>query len=329
MNKNIKSFVTFRLPNENNFFTLATAQSLINRKEIDFTKNGFYISSFDKEKNYILEPEITLENEFISCYFNLNNSPTEITKEEYLPQVKKITEAIKRTEYEKVVLSRVKLIKKTENFDYKKVFLSLCKKYPTAFISMFYSVETGFWIGASPELLLKKGNKTYHTVSLAGTKTSNKNWTEKEIHEQQCVTDYIEKCLKNTAKNIQITKPFDAKAGNLIHLKSELNFELNSDNEVGKIINKLHPTPAVCGIPKEKAKNFIQEIEKHNRDFYTGFIGLKSENSLNLFVNLRCMQVCKNNLALYIGGGIMENSIPEDEWEETENKSKTILNSFN
>ena len=88
----------------------------------------------------------------------------------------------------------------------------------------------------------------------------------------------------------------------------------------------VHPTPAVCGLPKNEAKVFILENEGYDREFYTGFFGeLNLKGSSNLFVNLRCMQVLKNQLALYIGGGITIDSIPEKEWEETIAKSEVML----
>ncbi len=97
------------------------------------------------------------------------------------------------------------------------------------------------------------------------------------------------------------------------------------------MIKKLHPTPAVCGLPKEAAKQFILENESYHRKFYTGFLGelnidfktFKKEYS-DLFVNLRCMDIENNAATLYVGCGITKDSIPEMEFMETVNKSMTI-----
>ena len=327
MKNNIKSFVTYRLPNELDFFSLATDRNPTTISELNFEKNGFYISNFEKNVNLVIEPENYLKNEFLTCEMTLNNSPKEETKENYLNEIKKITQEIKNENYTKIVHSRVKLVTKPTGFDYKEKFKLLCEKYPTAFVYAFYSEKTGLWIGATPELLVKEVETTkYNTVSLAGTKTTPRNWTIKEIHEQQCVTDFIQKTLSSVATNIEISKPKDSKAGNLTHLKSDFSFELNTENKLEQLIETLHPTPAVCGIPQENAKEYILKNESHNRDFYTGFLGIKSlNNQTNLYVNLRCMQVCKDNVALYIGGGIMGDSIPEEEWQETESKAKVML----
>ncbi len=88
----------------------------------------------------------------------------------------------------------------------------------------------------------------------------------------------------------------------------------------------MHPTPAVCGIPLDSAKQFIKQTEGYDRKYYTGFLGPCNVNGkTNLFVNLRCAELFANNINLYIGGGITKDSIPEKEWEETELKSKTLL----
>ena len=98
----------------------------------------------------------------------------------------------------------------------------------------------------------------------------------------------------------------------------------------------MHPTPAVCGLPKDQAKAFIVENEKYDRGFYTGYLGELNSSfgtdsgSSDLFVNLRCMQIDldknKNNtpVYLYMGCGITKDSIPEKEWSESSNKSTTM-----
>jgi isochorismate synthase len=92
-----------------------------------------------------------------------------------------------------------------------------------------------------------------------------------------------------------------------------------------QVIQLLHPTPAVCGFPKEQSKDFILENENYDRTFYTGFLGeLNIENQTDLFVNLRCMEIEDAKAHLFMGCGITKDSIPEKEWEESINKSATM-----
>jgi isochorismate synthase len=99
-----------------------------------------------------------------------------------------------------------------------------------------------------------------------------------------------------------------------------------SFEQAENLTKAFHPTPAVCGVPLQKAKEVIAELEPHKRSYYTGYLGIVSPNKeLNLFVNLRCLQVLPNRLALYLGGGITANSNAEKEWAETNFKAETLL----
>jgi isochorismate synthase len=115
-------------------------------------------------------------------------------------------------------------------------------------------------------------------------------------------------------------------AGSLVHLKTIISGEVHSIENTKNIIQNLHPTPAVCGFPKEKALQFISENENYERKFYAGYLGLwnEEEASANLFVNLRCLEVEENKINIYVGCGITGESNPEKEFFETEHKSQII-----
>jgi isochorismate synthase len=204
------------------------------------------------------------------------------------------------------------------------------------------------WLGASPETLITIENKRFKTMSLAGTQKVDytlNNWTIKEKNEQQIVTDFLVEKLKPITKSLQVSEAETVQAGNLIHLKSTISGVLLEDS-LKLVIDTLHPTPAVCGYPREAAKEFILKEEHYNREFYTGFMGElnfkkvvkrnkkrqnvenNAYNSIdtisNLFVNLRCMQIKDFKALIYVGGGITQDSIPQNEWEETVSKSLTM-----
>ena len=118
--------------------------------------------------------------------------------------------------------------------------------------------------------------------------------------------------------------PETVTAGNIAHLKTTFNIQTNKTPV--ELANLLHPTPAVCGLPEKTAKDFILKNEGHSREFYTGFLGIINDRSCSLFVNLRCMQLFKNENWLYVGGGITSLSNADKEWRETELKAQTLLN---
>ena len=305
----------------------------------DFTEKGFVFASFDGAKTYLIP-----ESESELLHFSLDKkeiafSGKELTKagnvakSDFTTLVANGIQAIKNEQFQKVVLSRTEKVE-LEDFDMVDAFKKLVLLYPSAFVYCFYHPKIGNWIGATPEQLLKVTENNFETISLAGTQkdtgSSEILWGEKEKEEQQFVTDYLVSRLKNVAKAVQFTKPYSIKAGSIWHIKTDVSGVLNSDSTLKKVIQLLHPTPAVCGLPKEIAKDFILENEPYDRSFYTGFLGelncspTKESISSDLFVNLRCMQIKDSQAHLYIGCGITKDSDPEKEWEESVNKSMTM-----
>ncbi len=257
--------------------------------------------------------------------FSQSNNASK-TKEEYCKIIENAIAVIHSTELQKVVFSRMKSVSNSTAQNPVKIFCELCNKYPTAFVSLVYIPGQVSWVTATPELLLSINQHEIKTVSLAGTKSKDsiESWGEKEKMEQQIVTDYINGILQKYCKNIAVSGPQEITAGNVKHLKTSFSATLNSD--VWSLVSALHPTPAVCGIPLNRARQFIEETEGYDRKYYAGFLGPCNINGkTNLFVNLRCGEIFTNALNLYMGGGITKDSVPESEWNETELKAKTIL----
>jgi isochorismate synthase len=176
--------------------------------------------------------------------------------------------------------------------------------------------------------LVKSDNKTIETVALAGSMAFSDElvWGEKEKQEQQFVSDYIlEKLKKSGLKNIESSSPYTIKAGKLAHIKTDIKAEIGN-LKFSDIAQVLHPTPAIGGLPKHKALTLINNTENHKRAYYCGYLGFENLNNENHFwVNLRCMQLINDKFAIYVGGGLTKDSIPEKEWEETTLKSSTML----
>ncbi len=260
------------------------------------------------------------------------------SKKHHINLVKKGIEAIRDKQFQKVVLSRQEIVSLTNNNPIS-IFKRLLNTYTFAFVYIWYHPKVGLWLGATPETLLKTQGNRFSTMALAGTQIYkgklDVEWNDKEKQEQQFVTDYIVSNLQSSVIKISKSKTETIKAGNLLHLqtiiKGTLNFKLSLSGEAllksenfKQVIRTLHPTPAVCGLPKNKSKEFILNNENYNREFYTGFLGEINADNSELYVNLRCMQLKDNKAILYVGGGITKDSIPENEWEETLNKAQII-----
>ncbi len=272
--------------------------------------------------------EEVLNNESL-CKTQESVSGYAMTKEEYIDRADYLVEVLKGDDLRKVVLSRVIDYALPSSFQVGSFLFGLLNKYPNAFVYLACLPGYGVWIGATPEVLLKLDDDHAETVALAGTKPlENIKWTEKEIKEQQIVTDYIEELLFSNDINEYGKTPLSTvTAGNVVHLKTGFNISLEQLNgKIGKVIKALHPTPAVCGLPRDHAYQLIKKVEKHDRQFYSGFIGpWNLDKKSQLYVNLRCAEIGDSKMSLYVGGGLTADSNSEAEWEETIHKSKTLL----
>jgi isochorismate synthase len=231
---------------------------------------------------------------------------------------------------------------KERNESVGEVYLQLFQQTPNAFVYLVNLpshkqgfASAGLWMGATPEVLLKSEGKTLETVSLAGTQSrrtdEDYSWHTKEIEEQAFVSRYILDVFYHFNIHPYTTRgPETMVSGKVAHLSTSFQFAAKKlASNLGDFIAELHPTPAVCGYPKNKAAKFIPRIEKHNRRYYTGYLGpWRMNGDVGLFVNLRCMEIIPEQYILYSGGGITSRSVPEDEWEETNKKATTLLSAI-
>lgn len=308
----------------------------------DFEEQGFVFAPFD-ESQIVLFPahqseikmalfEVTLDLEGIQSSLKVDRSEVEIV---YESLINKAIQEIQSGHFSKVVLSRKETVKLLQ-FNAVTIFQRLFNFNPTAFSYCFYHPKVGLWMGAFSEQLLKKEGTTFFTSAVAGTQLFQGKvkvqWGNKEQQEQQYVSDFILEKVKETAIDITVSKPYTIKAGTLLHLKTDIQGKVSLKSSLKEMLELIHPTPAVCGLPLDKAKAFIRENEGYNREYYSGYLGelntdfISQQKSTDLYVNLRCMKIDLQALEahIYVGGGITKDSIPEKEWNETINKSKTI-----
>ena len=215
------------------------------------------------------------------------------------------------------------------------LFRRACSLYPRLFIALVYTPQSGLWLTATPEILLEGGNSTWRTIALAGTMKLEKEqldgegetilWSTKNIEEQRIVATYVAECLEQFASDFHEEGPRTIRAADLVHLRSDFTFTLPDDSHVGELLGRLHPTPAVCGLPKQETFRFIVSNEHTPRRYYSGFMGpLNVRQSTHLYVSLRCMSIDGGHYRLYAGGGLLKDSVGQQEWLETEAKLETM-----
>ena len=262
------------------------------------------------------------------------NGKTENEKDEWEKLISDAKEYLK-TSLSKIVLSRKIEFETFDVVHWSNLIGNLNKENPDCYIFMYKSNDAIFF-GASPEKFLSVQDKVIDIDAMAGSAAGDSRdvtrelLNNKNLKEHKIVTEFICDVLSNYAENITAAEqPLIIKLSDVQHLHTKISAQLQSKEKVLSLIDSLFPTPAVCGIPKEKALKAIRELETHDRGLYSGLIGwINLEMNCEFAVAIRSAFYKNNKLFLYAGSGIVEESVPEDEFLETELKLKTILKLF-
>jgi len=340
LQKNL-NFVAYSIPNSSQFEVIIEHHLLCSNVKSGFIFHPFEVSLSNPKilihadfrvNSNVVDDDFILEITKLPAIPKKSNSSTinAISKQDYLMQLRTGIKKLKAKELDKFIFSRIKTVENTKGLDLSNYIIRVNKKHKSAFVYLLNHEKAGTWLGVSPETLLQWKGAGIKTMALAGTQPNTEispKWSAKEIEEQAYVTRYIENAFDSTNIKYKIGEVKTVEAGPVFHLQTQIESTQNvSFSQAENLTKDLHPTPAICGVPLNKSKEIIQQIENHDRAYYTGYLGLVTpQKELNLFVNLRCMQVLPNRLALYLGGGITANSVAEKEWDETNFKAMTLL----
>jgi isochorismate synthase len=317
----MSDIIRYRLPGQRAIVAQSGMFTLVQNGQAPI---GFVVSDFLHQRVFVFEPEtgrVPLE------LHSHQEKPVVISQRDYQIEAQAMLHAFPVCGVKKAVYSRVKSVP----FDLQqaeRLFDELGQTYPNAFVYLISSAQFGTWIGATPETLVEVDGPELKTVALAGTHAAGdlSDWTKKEYEEHDFVVTAIEEALQRNDCRITAQEgPKSVTAGPVQHLRTDFTAEPGKV-DAWSIAMDLHPTPAVCGTPRMAALDLLVSREMHDRFLYTGIVGIHSANESRLFVNLRCAQLQHDKAYLYLGGGYTIDSIPDLEWEETENKSRTLLN---
>lgn len=346
-------FAAYFLPGENQPRLCLQQDPALNRVESYKLLNrpvGFVFAPFvvtQAAPLVVIQPDIELigfEQIKSFNFFSLPNNrqdhhlvaqEQESAKHDYINSLHWIIDKIHCKHIEKLIFSRLLYQNRRKNQSLGLLLEEMQQQNPSAFNYLVNLPSVGTWMGATPETLLSADEQSFSTMALAGTQPRTADgvyrWAEKEKQEQAIVCQYIRQLLHKYQVDQAYESPrHSIESGKVAHLCTQFTFKREQlDSHLGEFIKDLHPTPAVCGLPKEKAMQTILQTEPHNREYYTGFsCPCYQQGKLDLFVNLRCMKIMPDKFLLYSGGGITSGSTPESEWEETSYKSKTLLSAI-
>ena len=300
----------------------------------DLTQSGFYMFPFGDETTtpVFIRGDETYTSPYkgpLPQSISSNTLADPVGREIHLELVKNAIKALRTGALKKVVVSRRFSVAAPESLV--GTFFEMIRQFPRAFGYLWFHPVAGAWLGATPERLLRYQNGLAETIALAGTRAVDPEqdkpvWTDKERQEQDLVTQFILEQVHRKGLSPELGPVHDVRAGMLWHLGTEIQVKASKEAAL-ELLSGLHPTPAVCGIPRDKALEFIRLNENYCREYYTGFlgeVGQEVEDGFEFFVNLRCIQVRNGRAYIYVGGGITSDSDPESEWEETRAKSTTM-----
>ena len=336
-----RSFALYRTPQDKFLNFLVQEKNLPLRLQHIEELNqqcGFVIAPFQTSEScpvVLLQPDgcerILLPPDEDSSAHDERLLPADEIDADYAKRFHTFMTALREERFRKLVLSRKRAIRREESFSPTRAFLRACSLFPHSYVYLLHTPHTGTWLGSTPELLLSGEKTQWRTVALAGTQTLRPGaeptaWDNKNLTEQMLVARYIQNQLNTLGIHPEANGPYTLRAGQLAHLQTDFRFTLANTRRLGDLLSLLHPTPAVSGLPKEKACRFIPAHEGYNRRYYSGFVGwIDTKQRSDLYVNLRCMNIQRQLLTLYAGGGLLTSSLPEKEWQETVSKLQTML----
>jgi menaquinone-specific isochorismate synthase len=241
----------------------------------------------------------------------------------------------------KLVLSRAYSFNLKATLIWSTLLNELFKRFPDCYL-FFIKKNNSDFFGSSPEMFLKVSDNIAEVESVAGSAPrgeksesdfqfeSSLKSSEKNQKEHLFVSNFISDILIKRSNNVRIIEEKQIrKLDNIQHLITRISAELNSKEKLFNLIDELFPTPAVCGVPKEIARDLIGKFESHDRGLYSGLVGiLDIDGNCELAVSIRSALVRENKVTAFAGAGLVINSDAEEEFLETNLKLNTILSLF-
>lgn len=252
--------------------------------------------------------------------------------------VEQVTNKKFNKETPKVVLSRLTQLEVNDDIDPWMVLACWQGRNPNSFQFGFQFSPERTFISCSPERLFRRKQQELFTEALAGTTTRGFNQEEdeqlaqqlmddtKNSHENQLVRQHIVSQLTPLSNYVGAEeRPSVFKLNHIQHLHRSIRAELKPSVDDFQLLQALHPTPAVGGLPRDAAMSFIRQREGYMRGWYAGACGYLNKFDSEFSVAIRSALLEPGRINLFAGAGIVSGSDPETEWQELENKLATIM----
>lgn len=297
---------------------------------IDYEKKELILNGISESTFY----EILKNNSLATPQPKIQSRNDYPSKQDWFSLIDLALDKIHSSQLEKVVLARRTSLACESSISSYNILSKLRKKQKNTTVFLMQMQEGTSFLGSTPEKLYTRVRDEIQTEALAGTIPKHGCGKlllsqAKERSEVCYVENFIEKSLKMISSRIEKEDDFSLlETPHLYHLYKKISCTCSSINLDQLLIHTLHPTPAVGGLPSDKALEFIRQFEHFSRGYYASCIGYLSKERSDLSVAIRSMLIEKNSAHLFAGAGIVNGSDPQKEWDELENKISQFMEMF-
>jgi menaquinone-specific isochorismate synthase len=260
------------------------------------------------------------------------------SKMEWRDLIETATDRIRQGELRKVVLAQALQAQLGQSVVVPDALARLGASYPGCYRFLFEPDEGGTFFGATPERLVSVRGETVDTEALAGSTgrgetRAEDEWlanelaeSEKNNHEHELVVEAIRAQLSGLTENIRTGERSVRRLETVQHLRTPVRATLETDRHVLELVEALHPTPAVGGLPPQTALKTIRELEPFERGWYAAPVGWFDASGDGTFaVAIRSALAREQTATLFAGAGIVTDSDADEEYDELRLKYGPIL----
>jgi isochorismate synthase len=271
----------------------------------------------------------------------LVESKTSDAREQWRARVEAAKATMALGDLQKVVLARAQAYQPADAhlFDPLATALALRDRQVDSTTFLIRRKDGQAFLGSSPEILVRLADKMVNTVALAGTRRRDPSSgckdaalgaalldSEKDRYEQRLVASAISEALAPAVIDLTVADvPEVVRHPDVQHLRTAIQGRLANDTSIFELVDRLHPTPAVGGLPRESALAWLDDNERLDRGWYAGPIGWIGDNGNGEFVvAIRSVLMAEGHASAFAGCGLVASSNPADEWEESQVKLQTV-----
>jgi isochorismate synthase len=296
-----------------------------------------FLTSADGESSLVREAMRILERPPTPAPSHIATGGDCTPREEWFRVVQSVRAEIRAGRVEKVVLARASWREGRAALPTGTILERLSAQSQDCFLFAYHCGSSAF-LGASPERLFRTDRRHIESESLAGTCPRGATPEEdealahdllhstKDLVEHALVTDFLKNTLSRFCMDVQAdSEPTVQRLPTVQHLRTGIRGSLNEGVTLDQLLAALHPTPAVCGVPREHAHEFISRFEKTPRGLYAGAFGWTDGENAKFAVSIRSALLKGRRAYVFAGAGIIAGSDPAAEWEETMLKMQPML----